>query len=375
MRRYMGSPKLPYVDEGYNHGQLGSQQIITVPPYSSPAKMRDLEERGLIVLGVHVVIHLVPLTFIVYLLGSQSLSTAYVLGYGALATIISLLAEWLLGPSLISSLAGPRWIAEGEDPIIWALVEGEARKLDVRVPRVGVIDHMAPNALVYSSPTGRPMLLFTRGLLVELTHGEVRCVAVHLMCRSRGWVPSVLTTVSGFLTVFNLMSRGYMRRRAEGQSPGLLNVMLAGWGHLFMNLVYPFAAPLSRQLTVQGDEAALAQTGDPSSYLRALMKASAGLASRELDLVQVFLGGHSFVDPTAANMDTSAVRNVAGTYGINLGVLLGYEFPTDQGNRPQVPDLFKRLSLQPRLSERLSSVIEMGRTVETPIKLGLAWIE
>jgi len=46
-----------------------------------------------------------------------------------------------------------------------------------------------------------------------------------------------------------------------------------------------------------------------------------------------------------------------------------------QGNRPQVPDLFKRLSLQPRLSERLSSVIEMGRTVETPIKLGLAWIE
>jgi hypothetical protein len=298
-----------------------------------------------------------------------------VLGYGALATIISLLAEWFLGPSLISSLAGPRWIAEGEDPIIWALVEGEARKLDVRVPRVGVIDHMAPNALVYSSPTGRPMLLFTRGLLVELTHGEVRCVAVHLMCRSRGWVPSVLTTVSGFLTVFNLMSRGYMRRRAEGQSPGLLNVMLAGWGHLFMNLVYPFAAPLSGQLTVQGDEAALAQTGDPSSYLRALMKASAGLASRELDLVQVFLGGHSFVDPTAANMDTSAVRNVAGTYGINLGVLLGYEFPTDQGNRPQVPDLFKRLSLQPRLSERLSSVIEMGRTVETPIKLGLAWIE
>ncbi|MBC8498892.1 hypothetical protein ISS40_03600 [Candidatus Bathyarchaeota archaeon] len=337
--------------------------------------MRDLEERGLIVLGVHFTLHLIPVMVVVWVLGSQSLNLLYVLGYGALATLIIILAEWLLGPSLISSMADPRWVAEGEDPIIWALVEGEARKLDMRVPRVGVIDNMAPNALVYSSLTGRPVLLFTRGLLVELTHSEVRCVAVHLMCRSGGWVPSVLTTVSGFLTVFNLMSRGYFQRRAKGQSPGLLNVMLAGWGHLFMNLAYPVIAPLSRQLTVQGDEAALAQTGDPSSYLRALMKVSAGLASRELDLVQVFLGGHSFQDPTVANADTSAVRNVAGMYGINLDILLGYKFPADQGNQSLLPSLFKRLSLQPELSERFRSVVETGKSVQTPIKVGLAWIE
>jgi len=337
--------------------------------------MRDLEERGLIVLGVHFTLHLIPVMVVVWVLGSQSLNLLYVLGYGALATFIIILAEWLLGPSLISSMADPRWVAEGEDPIIWALVEGEARKLDMRVPRVGVIDNMAPNALVYSSLTGRPVLLFTRGLLVELTHSEVRCVAVHLMCRSGGWVPSVLTTVSGFLTVFNLMSRGYFQRRAKGQSPGLLNVMLAGWGHLFMNLAYPVIAPLSRQLTVQGDEAALAQTGDPSSYLRALMKVSAGLASRELDLVQVFLGGHSFQDPTVANADTSAVRNVAGMYGINLDILLGYKFPADQGNQSLLPSLFKRLSLQPELSERFRSVVETGKSVQTPIKVGLAWIE
>jgi Zn-dependent protease with chaperone function len=337
--------------------------------------MRDLEERGLIVLGVHFIIHLIPLTVVVWVLGSQSLNLLYVLGYGALATSIIILAEWLLGPSLISSMADPRWIAEGEDPIIWALVEGEARKLEMRVPRIGVIDHMAPNALVYSSLTGRPVLLFTRGLLVELTHSEVRCVAVHLMCRSRGWVPSVLATVSGFLTVFNLMSREYLLRRAKRQSPGLLNVMFAGWGHLFMNLSYHIIAPLSRQLMVQGDEVALAQTGDPSSYLRALMKVSAGLASRELDLVQVFLGGHSFQDPTVANADTSAVVNVAGMYGINLDILLGYKFTDDKGNLSLLPNLFKRLSLQPELPERFRSVVETGKRVQTPIKVGLAWIE
>ena len=234
---------------------------------------------------------------------------------------------------------------------------------------------MAPNALVYSSPTGRPVLLFTRGLLVELTHGEVRCVAVHLICRSRGWAPVVLTTVSGFLAVFNLMSWRYFRRRAMGQRPGLLNVILAGWGHLFMNLVYPVIAPLSRLLTVQGDEAALSETGDPSGYLRALMKVSAGLASRDLDLVQVFMVAHSFQDAAAAIADTSAVRNVAGTHGVNLDVLLGYSFPASGGVGSQVPGLFERLSLQPRLSERFSSVIEVGKTVQAPIKLGLAWIE
>jgi len=123
--------------------------------------MRDLEERGLIVLGVHFTLHLIPVMVVVWVLGSQSLNLLYVLGYGALATFIIILAEWLLGPSLISSMADPRWVAEGEDPIIWALVEGEARKLDMRVPRVGVIDNMAPNALVYSSLTGRPVLLLS----------------------------------------------------------------------------------------------------------------------------------------------------------------------------------------------------------------------
>ena len=334
-----------------------------------------MEERGLIVLGVHFVIHLVPLTFVVWVFGSQSLGTLHILGYGALVSAAALLLEWLLGPSVISMVADPRWVTEGDDPVISTLMEGEARRLGVRVPRVGVMDSMAPNAFVYSSPTGRPVLLFTRGLLVELTHGEVRCVAVHLICRSRGWAPMVLTAVSGFLMVFNAMSRGYLQRRAMGQRPGLLNVILAGWGHLFMNLVYPVLAPLSRLLTVQGDEAALPQTGDPSGYLRALMKVSAGLASQELDLVQVFLGAHSFLDVAVANADTAAVRNVAGTHGVNLDVLLGYSFPGDRVIWSQVPGLFKRLSLQPRLSERFSSVIDVGRAVQAPIKLGLAWIE
>ena len=142
-----------------------------------------------------------------------------------------------------------------------------------------------------------------------------------------------------------------------------------------MNLAYPVMAPLSRQLTVQGDEAAIAQTGDPSSYLRALVKVSAGLASRELDLVQVFLGGHSFLDPIVANEDTSAVRNVAGMYGINLDLLLGYKFPSDQGNQSPLPGFFKGLSLQPELPGRFRSVVETGKGVQTPIKVGLVWIE
>ncbi|TRO48374.1 hypothetical protein E2P65_03000 [Candidatus Bathyarchaeota archaeon] len=337
--------------------------------------MRDLEERGLIVLGIHIVIHLIPLTLAVWALRPRGLGLMYVMGYGALVTGLVVLAEWLLGPSMISSMADPRWVAEGEDPQLSALVEGEARRLGMRIPRIGVIDNMAPNALVYSSPLGRPLLLFTRGILVELTHGEVRCVTVHLMCRSRGWVPSVLTTASGFLTVFNRMSRGYLQRRARGEPPGLLNVMLAGWGHLLMNLAYPPMAPLSRRLTAIGDEVGLAHTGDPSGYLRALMKVSAGLASRELDLFQMFLGGHSFLDPTIANMDTSAVRNVAGTHGINLDVLLGYGFPRPGGPRSSPPGLFRRLSMQPELSERFRGVIEKGKGVRTPIKVGLAWIE
>ena len=208
--------------------------------------MQETSEEVLYALGVHAATHVLLLTALTWLLASGALSPLSVLFWGFTATALLLLVEWSLGPTLISRMVRPRWVKERDDPMLWALVTGEAAKLGLRVARIGILDNGAPNAVSFSSNLGRPVVLFSRALIVGLSHSELRGVAVHMLERTRGWESVVLTTIAGYLTVFNSMSRGYIESRQGGQPAGLLGVILAGWGYPFMSVTYPSISPLAR---------------------------------------------------------------------------------------------------------------------------------
>lgn len=328
---------------------------------------------------VEFVIDLIFFTLVSWLLGGVfGLTPLWMLAYGVFFTVILIFVDWLLGPSLVSSLLKPRWIERSDDPMLWSMVHEEAAKAGVKVRKIGVVDYEAPNAFAYAFLTGRPHLVFTKGLLVNMTYPEVRAVACYLIGGAKSGVLPLMTTFSGLLTIPYNIAGGYVRARLEGRRLSYGSILSAGVGYLFFALTYPQSVMVSKLTSIFSDEFSILQTKDPSRFISALMKVSMGSALRPMDPMRTEctpLKCLMFQDPTLALIDAEAMREAAGKYGIDLNRLVDL-----RGVRlPDVDDLgihlFERFWSQPYLVERLEHAIEFGKKVQAPIKIGLSWIE
>lgn len=293
--------------------------------------------------------------------------------WGFILSACVLFVELLIGPGLVSSLLRPRWIERGSDIVLWSLVEGEAEKAGVRQWRVGVLDYNAPNALAVSSFTGRPTIILTRGLLINLTYRQVRAVVAHLMGCSKSGFLGFSTALSGLLALSNRAAKGYIKSYLEGRSPGLVNVIFAGWSYLYFALTYTQASIASRGMSVYGDDFCILQTKDPESLFYAILKVAAGISSEPLGPMRkdcIPLKGLMFQDPASALRDSSAVKEAADRYEIDLTRLIGQYSEYKEGYGPKL-HIFERFWVQPNLASRLEHVLEFGSEAGSPLKIGL----
>lgn len=337
--------------------------------------MWGLSVRLILAIFVEFVINLIFFSFISWVFGAEPL---WMLAYGVFSTVILLFIEWLLGPSLVSSLFEARWMDRSDDPVLWSMVHEEAAKARVKVRKIGIVDNEAPNALAFAFLTGRPQLVFTKGLLVNMTYPEVRAVACYLIGSAKSGGLTVMTTLTGLLTIPIKIGGGYVRARLEGRRLGYGNIVAAGIGYFFFALTYPQSVMVSKIMSVFCDEFSIEQTEDPSSFISALMKVSSGCATRPMDPIRTRgtpLKGLMFQDPTLALRDAMAMREAAVKWGIDLDRLVdmkGIRFPNED---ELVFHAFERFWSHPDLVDRLEHAVEFGKRVQAPIKLGLSWIE
>lgn len=342
--------------------------------------MRIPGERVLPALAVHAAIHLVLFTLAswVVLSAFSGLDLSSILAVGVASALVAILFEWVIGPSLVSSLLKPRWVERGDDVVLWSLVQGVADGAGVKVGRVGVLDVDAPDALVYASLTGRPIVLLTKGLLAGLTYPETRVVVAYLLGCAKSGVLGVVTALSGLLSLSNRVAAGYIKSRLEEKPAGLIEIVLAGWGYLIFALNYYQAVEVGRAMSAYADEFSIQQTEDPSSYFNALIKVAAGLAQRPLDPMRahcISLKGLMFQDPTSALRESITVKEIAGKYEIDLDRLLGYRLSEFAGEDDLRLHAFERFWVQKALAQRLEDGIEIGREIESPLLIGLGLVE
>lgn len=328
---------------------------------------------------VEFVIDLVFFTFVSWLIGGLfGLTPLRMLGYGVFFTVILIFFKWLLGPSLVSSLLKPRWIERSDDPVLWSMVHEEAAKARVKVRKIGVVDSEAPNAFAYAFLTGRPHLIFTRGMLLNMTYPEVRAIACYLIGIAKSGGLPVMTTLSGLLTIPYGIAGAYIKDRLERRRLGYGSIVAAAVGYVLFVLTYPQTVMVSKVMSIFGDEFSILQTEDPSRFISALLKVSMGCALRPMDPIRTEctpLKALMFQDPTVALRDAAAMREAASKWRIDLNRLVdlsGVSFPDmdDLGLH-----IFERFWSQPDLVDRLGHAIEFGKKVQTPIKIGLSWIE
>lgn len=305
-------------------------------------------------------------------------SLLWMLAYGVFFAVILMFLEWLLGPFLVSSGVNPTWIDRSDDPVIWSMVREEAARAGVKVRKIGIIDQEAPNAFVYAFLTGRPHLVFTRGMLVKLTYPEVRTVVCYLLGLAKSGGLWVTTTLSGLLTIPYRIAGGYVKARLEGGRLGYGSIVAAGVGYLLFILTYPQSVMLGRIMSIFGDEFSILQTKDPSRFISALIKVSASSALEPMSPMRTEnapLKCLMFQDPTLALRDAAAMKEAAGRWGIDLLRLMNLKevhFPEEYELGLHI---FERFWSHPDLVDRLEHAIEFGKNVQAPIKIGLSWIE
>ena len=342
--------------------------------------MSSLSDRLLPALTIHVAIHLLLFTlaswFILFIFLGYGL--VVVLVGGVASTLVVIIIEWLAGPGLVSILLRPSWIEREDDVALWSLVQGAADRAGVKLGRIGVLDIDAPNSLVYVSLTGRPVIILTRGLLVDLTYKEVRVNVAYLLGCNESGVLGVLTALSGLLVLSNKVASGYIESRFEEKRAGVLDIIRAGWGYLIFALVYPQIVIVSKGMSLYGDEFSIRQTEDPSSFFSMLLKVTTGLALNPFTTIRTScspLKGLMFQDPTSVLRDVTTIKEAAGKYGIDLKRLLGYEpLGLLKGEEPKL-HVFERFWVQPSLSDRLEHGLEFGSESNYPIRVGLDRME
>jgi len=337
--------------------------------------MWRLSARVITAFSFELVIHLAFFTFVSWLLGADPWG---MLANGVFFAVIFIFIEWLIGPSLVSSLFETRWIERADDPVLWSMVHEEAARAGVKVRKIGIVDSEAPNALAYAFLTGRPHLVFTRGLLLEMTFPEVRAVACYLLGSAKSGGLPLLTTLSGLLTIPQGVAGGYIRARLEGRRPGYGGVISAGLGYILFALTYPQSVMINRVMSVFSDEFSILQTEDPSRFISALLKASMGCAMRPMDPMRTRcapLKGLMFQDPVMALRDAAAMKEAAGKWGIDLHRLIDLRGARQPDEDEVALHTFERFWPQVEPVARLDHAVELGKEVQSPIKIGLSWIE
>jgi Zn-dependent protease with chaperone function len=296
---------------------------------------------------------------------------------GFLLTITSLTIEVLMGSSQVVNHLNPLWLDEASDPVLWALIQGEAGRAGINITRVGVIDSESPNAVTVASLTGGPVLLLTKGLMHRLSYREMRAVIAYMIGSSMSGFLGAATMFAGLLTLSYRLTGRYIESRVGNGGERLFDKALAALGYIPFALTVSQYVTATRPASAWGDRYAVDQTGDPSAYLMALLKVADGTASHpggENRTLFTPVKGLMFMDPTMALRDNPSLVDAAMSHGIRLDMIHGYGSETAVSPGVEY-HVFEWFWSQPSPPERFRWAIGAGKKIESPLKLGLAWIE
>jgi hypothetical protein len=206
----------------------------------------------------------------------------------------------------------------------------------------------------------------------------VRTVACYLLGSAKSGGLPLLTTLSGLLTIPQGVAGGYIGARLEGGHVSYGSAFAAGIGYILFALTYPHSVMIGKVMSIFGDEFSILQTEDPSSFISAMMKVSMGCAMRPMDPIRTRcapLKSLMFQDPVMAIMDATAMKEAAGRWGIDLNRLVDMRGARLHEEDELVLHAFERFWPQVEPVARLAHAVELGKGVQSPIKIGLSWIE
>lgn len=181
---------------------------------------------------------------------------------------------------LVLTLYGAREVTPQEAPDLYRMVVNLAKKANMPMPKVYIMDTDAPNAFATGRDPEHAAVAATTGIMRTLTYEELEGVMAHELSHVKNrdtLISTIVATIAGVITWIASMARwgaifGGIGRSDddEGGIPALLEFVL-------LAVVAPLAATLiqlsiSRTREFMADESGANLSGNPLALARALEK-------------------------------------------------------------------------------------------------------
>jgi heat shock protein HtpX len=246
---------------------------------NSPVRItRDSGLRGrmyltmLILAGVY--------TFFMLMLIAAGIPIVFVVGFAAVMVGI----QYFASDRMILRSTGAKQVTREEAPELYEMVERLARRADIPMPKLAVIDSAAPNAFATGRNPKNALVAVTTSIWEKLTERELEAVLAHELSHVKNRDVTVITIASFFLTVASfVMQMMFFRMMFGGLGGGRNNNGGAMMMMLVGTLVVQFVAQLlimalSRYREYGADHNGAELTGDPGSLANALEKISGAMS-------------------------------------------------------------------------------------------------
>jgi hypothetical protein len=205
----------------------------------------------------------------------------------------------------------------------------------------------------------------------------MRAVIAYMIGASRSGFLGAATMFAGLLILSYRLTGRYIESRVGNSVERFFDKVLAALGYIPFALTVSQYVTATRPASAWGDRFAINQTGNPSAYLMAFLKVAGGIASNpegENRTLFAPIKGLMFMDPTIALRDNPSLVDAARSHGIRLDMISGYD-AEDMVSSSIEYHVFEWFWSQPSPLERFRWAINAGKKMESPLKLGLAWIE
>ena len=236
-----------------------------------------------------------------------------------IAVGISLLGVWgsyYGSDKLVLTMTGARQIQESDNPRLFALVQEVCLASGLPMPKVAVVEDVAPNAFATGRNPEHALIAFTTGILDAMDRDELQGVIAHEMAHVANrdtLVSAVAATTAGAIAIFSdflmrMMWFGGGRRDRESNSNPIALVL-----SLVILILAPIAAMLlkaaiSRRREALADATAIQFTRNPSGLRKALevLQADSTVVTHASNAV-----AHLYIE---SPLDSSSVSKLFATH-------------------------------------------------------------
>ena len=242
---------------------------------------------------------------------------SYSLGVGnfyfyLILSFVMMFLQYMMGPKIVEWSMKVRYLKEGEDPKLEAMVKELAKGAGVPTPRIGVADISIPNAFAFGRTIRDGRICVTEGIRRLLDDRELKAVIGHEMShiKNRDMLTITLLSVIPIILyriAWQLMFYGDRRDRNQG-SAALIG--FAAFAFYFLtNLLVLYASRIREYFA---DSGSISLGSEPSSLASALYKLAYGSARMPKEAIKDAEGMKAFFvnDPSRSISDLKELKEL-----------------------------------------------------------------